>query len=417
MEYNEFTGLYPVSKTLRFELRPLKETVEHMAQIVEQDERKAESYKRVKKLIDEYHKFFINRVLEGVALPQEHMKAYYRCYQIKKRNEAERDELRTVQAKLRGEVVKYFKEDKVFKKLLSPKDLIKEVMPSFLTSDVDLKLVDEFKDFTTYFVGFNENRANMYSAEEKHTAIAYRLVNENMPKYFDNMAAYTKIKTIEGLEGELVKGCCDLLESMQVKSIGALFELDYLNKTLTQQQIEKYNEVVGKCNECINLYNQKHTNAKMPKFKALFKQILCDRTESSFSIEAYKTNNEVLRDIRDFYEELSGTVLGEGNLKAILENLDAYDLGGIFVRNEDIQLNAISKRMFGDWRVIKDAVMKYMETQNPRKKKEDDVQYHERIGKLFDKIESFSIRDLDFCIDNYVRLVYVDTAGKRTAAY
>ena len=56
----EFIGVYPVSKTLRFELRPVGKTLEWIenAKVLERDEQKAEDYPKVKTLIDEYHKVF-----------------------------------------------------------------------------------------------------------------------------------------------------------------------------------------------------------------------------------------------------------------------------------------------------------------------------------------------------------------------
>lgn len=56
MEFKNFTKQYPVSKTLRFELKPINETAEHMTKILEEDEHRAESYKKVKQLIDGYIK-------------------------------------------------------------------------------------------------------------------------------------------------------------------------------------------------------------------------------------------------------------------------------------------------------------------------------------------------------------------------
>ena len=53
-----FTNLYPVSKTLRFELQPIGKTKENIEKngILQRDEKRAEDYKIVKGLIDEYHK-------------------------------------------------------------------------------------------------------------------------------------------------------------------------------------------------------------------------------------------------------------------------------------------------------------------------------------------------------------------------
>ena len=57
----QFIGIYPVSKTLRFELRPVGKTVEWIEKnkVLESDEQKAEDYPIVKSLIDDYHKVCI----------------------------------------------------------------------------------------------------------------------------------------------------------------------------------------------------------------------------------------------------------------------------------------------------------------------------------------------------------------------
>jgi CRISPR-associated protein Cpf1 len=57
----DFTNLYSLSKTLRFELIPVGKTLECIEKngLLHQDEQRAESYKKVKKIIDEYHKAFI----------------------------------------------------------------------------------------------------------------------------------------------------------------------------------------------------------------------------------------------------------------------------------------------------------------------------------------------------------------------
>ena len=48
---NQFIGLYPLSKTLRFELHPIGKTRENITSvgILAEDNHRAESYKKVKK--------------------------------------------------------------------------------------------------------------------------------------------------------------------------------------------------------------------------------------------------------------------------------------------------------------------------------------------------------------------------------
>ena len=67
---SKFIGLYPVSKTLRFELRPVGKTKEHMDKMdyLASDEEKAEVYVKMKGYIDDYHRKFINMVFSDLNL-------------------------------------------------------------------------------------------------------------------------------------------------------------------------------------------------------------------------------------------------------------------------------------------------------------------------------------------------------------
>ena len=72
MNFEQFTHLYPLSKTLRFELRPVGATLARIKEggFLENDNHRAESYKKVKKLIDEYHKHFIEQALGDFSLTE-----------------------------------------------------------------------------------------------------------------------------------------------------------------------------------------------------------------------------------------------------------------------------------------------------------------------------------------------------------
>ena len=65
-----FTRVYPLSKTLRFELKPIGRTLEFInsSGLLEQDQHRADSYIKVKGIIDEYHKAFIETVLNDFKL-------------------------------------------------------------------------------------------------------------------------------------------------------------------------------------------------------------------------------------------------------------------------------------------------------------------------------------------------------------
>lgn len=75
--FEDFKRLYSLSKTLRFEAKPIGATLDNIVKsgLLDEDEHRAASYVKVKKLIDEYHKVFIDRVLaDGCLSPNEDAK-------------------------------------------------------------------------------------------------------------------------------------------------------------------------------------------------------------------------------------------------------------------------------------------------------------------------------------------------------
>lgn len=69
---SRFTNLYSISKTLRFELQPLGKTKDYIEKngILMRDEKRAEDYKTVKCIIDEYQKRSDRVVVKSVSAKQ-----------------------------------------------------------------------------------------------------------------------------------------------------------------------------------------------------------------------------------------------------------------------------------------------------------------------------------------------------------
>ena len=442
MEFNDFKRLYPLSKTLRFEAKPIGATLKNIIKsgLLEEDEHRAQSYVKVKKLIDEYHKVFIDRVLNDGCLTIENkdkkdsLEEYYESYMSKSNDENVSKTFKEIQENLRSVIAKKLTDDNAYanlfgnkliesykdkddKKKIIDSDLIQFINtaePSQLDSmsqDEAKQLVKEFWGFTTYFVGFFDNRKNMYTSEEKSTGIAYRLVNENLPKFIDNMEAFKKAIAKPEIQANMKELYSNFAEYLNVESIQEMFQLDYYNMLLTQKQIDVYNAIIGGktdedhdvkikgINEYINLYNQQHKDEKLPKLKALFKQILSDRNAISWLPEEFNSDQEVLDAIKDCYERLSENVLGDKVLKSLLCSLSDYNLDGIFVRN-DLQLTDISQKMFGNWSVIQNAIMQNIKNVAPaRKRKESEEDYEKRISDIFKKADSFSIQYINDCLN------------------
>lgn len=402
---NELTALYPLSKTLRFELKPIGKTLDHIEQkgLIVQDEQRAEEYKQVKKIIDSYHKEFITMCLKGLKLNMIYLERYESLARDVHRDEAEFDK---VKAALRKQIVEAFKQGGSYNDLFK-KELIQKHLPEFVESEEEKKMVANFSKFTTYFTGFYENRKNMYSDEEKSTAIAYRLIHENLPLFLDNMKSFRKIAESEvGEHFANIEVCFE--EYLNVEHLAEMFELDYFSDTLTQEQIAVYNSVIGGrtlddgtkiqgINEYVNLYNQQHREARLPLLKPLYKMILSDRVALSWLPEnPFESDEEMVEAIKEMCQSLKEVLMGNDGLRNLLLNIDLYDIEHIYIAN-DLGLTDISQQMFGQYDVYASAIKQKLRQgvkQSPKERREPEL-FEERINRLYKSTKSFSIADLN----------------------
>ena len=250
-----FTNLYSLSKTLRFELKPVGKTLEHIKSkgLISQDEQRADSYKKMKKTIDEFHKHFIELAMQDVKLT--YLPEFYNLYCAsvdQKKEDSYKAELEKIQDKLRKEIINGFKSGEakeIFSKL-DKKELITELLEEWIENQSDIKKDDlyfdgSFKTFTTYFSGFHTNRKNIFSDKEQSTAIAYRLIHENLPRFLDNNKTFQKIQNTPEFNEKLEPLYKEIEEYLNIRSIDEAFELEYFNEVLTQKQIDVYNLIIG----------------------------------------------------------------------------------------------------------------------------------------------------------------------------
>lgn len=408
----EFTNLYPVSKTLRFELQPIGRTKENIENggILQRDEKRAEDYEVVKTLIDDYHKQFIKERLWNFRLPIANegrlnsLEEYQELYEHSQRNETQEKAFTEVKNNLRSIIAKRLTEKGSAYERIFKKELIREDLIEFLEDEKDKETVRQFADFTTYFTGFHENRRNMYSDEEKSTAIAYRLIHQNLPKFMDNMKSFAKIAQTSVAE-HFVDIYSKWEEYLNVEKLEDIFQLDYFSETLTQPHIEVYNYIIGKriledgteikgINEYVNLYNQqlKDKSKRLPLLVPLYKQILSDREKLSWLAEEFDSDRKMLAAINETYTRLYDFLMGTENesLRSLLIHLKDFDLTRINIAN-DLSLTDISQHLFGQYDVFTRGIKDKLRLITPRKKKENDEDFDERISKIFKTQKSFSV--------------------------
>lgn len=408
---------YSRSITLRNRLVPIGKTEENINhfRLLENDKKRADSYQEVKNIIDDFHRSFIQDVLSNANFEWDPLFDEFDLYQSRN-DKAEKakikPDLQKLQSLMRTKVVKKFTSDERFKKLFA-KELLSELLPEIIKSADPTTISNKkealkaFDKFSTYFTGFHENRKNLYSEEEKSTAISYRIVNENFPKFYSN------VKLFEKLEKEFPSIISDTEESLKTildgKKLKDIFNPEAFNQVLTQTGIDFYNTIIGGVseeagiqkiqglNEKINLARQQLPDTEKNKLRGkmvvLFKQILSDRETASFIPVGFENNEEVYESIKTFKKEVVDTVCTL--IKDTFTSENDYNISEIFVPAKN--LTAFSLSIFGHWSILSEGLFYLEEEKNKKALTETQI---EKIRKEIAK-KDYSLSELQEAYEKY----------------
>ena len=356
---SEFTGLYQVAETLKFELRPIGKTEEHIKNsgLLESDFRRAEDYPKVKQILDDQHKQFLQRVLSGITFDWQPLADALTEFQKDKSTKAE---LEKTQKAFRRKIADSFYKDDFYALLVesTPSKLLKKLLSDNAEPSTELKT---FAQFACYFKGFQENRRNIYSSEPQQTAAAFRAVNENFSRFFN---ASNILKTLCQYP-DLVRDMFDRTHSLRGgKSLEDLFQTASYNQFIAQSGIDFFNQLVGEINYAINQYRQQHKDlGKLPLLPTLQKQILSDR-ETAFIVEMFQDDTELCSALSTFsnnckHMNLFGdTVELFSSLRKILSTLT--EECNLFIDAK--HLDKISQKVTGSWSSLQEAMETFVST-------------------------------------------------------
>lgn len=366
--FSDFIGVYPVVKTLRFELRPVGKTGEWIKRngVIEADEQVAENALVAKELIDKYHKICIKESLEGANYNWEELKDVCIAYMAKKTQETNAA-LRKKQTELRKEIAKKLSCHPLYKNLnaVTPNNLFfKSELPDFKENPV----IEAFKDFTTYFEDFNTNRRNLYTNQKQTTSVAYRLVHDNFFTFVSNLKVY---ETIKAHCPHIIDQTTEELKAyLEGKTLDMVFSSDcsFYNNLLTQEGIDFYNRIIGGVsekdkrkhkgiNEFVNEFLQQQGDTEIRKkivtMKVLHKQILSDRETLSYIPPVIENDNHLVEIIEGFVSRVTDSLSQDKCTIKLIEHvkqIDKFNSEGIYIAGKYI--NEISKKIYNDWNYI-----------------------------------------------------------------
>lgn len=396
--FDQFIHQYQVSKTLRFALIPQGKTLENITKnnVLKEDDERQKNYEKVKPILDRIYKVFAEESLKNCSVDWNDLDACLDAYQ-KNPSADKRQKVKDAQDALRDEIAGYFtgkqyadgknkdavkeKEQAELYKDIFSKKLFDGTVTQLPLSPKEKKLLGCFDKFTTYFVGFYQNRENVFSGEDIATAIPHRIVQDNFPKFRENCRIYQNLIKNETALKPLLQQAAVAVMAQNPKGIfqpgillDDIFVISFYNHLLLQDDIDYFNQILGGIsgdagqkkiqglNETINLFMQQNPQKadklkKIPhRFIPLYKQILSDRTSFSFIPKAFADSQEALNGIKTFKESLKKNDTF-GALERLIQNLASLDLGHVYLSNKKI--NEISQALYEEWHCIQDVLKQH----------------------------------------------------------
>lgn len=409
--FSQFTNQYELSKTLRFELKPVGNTRQMLedAQVFEKDRLIQKKYQQTKPFFDELHRDFIKHALAGVRLDFGRYFEIFRAWQNDKKNPAQTKALQAEEQNLRKAIVQaldaaaknwaendhadigfkkksveMFFEEEVFSllhKLYG--DRPEAQIVNNATGEVE-SIFKGWKGFTGYFTKFQETRKNLYKDDGTATAIATRIVDQNLRRFCENLALFEKLKEkVDFSEAGTHFG----------KQLSEVFSLDFYNACCLQQGISFYNAVIGGdstdqnkkgLNQYINLHRQQ-TKEKLPFFKELDKQILSEKDKFVDAIESDEQLHDALKKFVAAADQKIN--IFTRLLRDLRQNPSNYKLTDIYISRE--ALNTIAHR----W---------------ADKTAEFERLLHEAMKG--DKLSKYEKKEESYKFPDFIALAYIQTA-------
>lgn len=419
--FDNFTNQYELSKTLRFELKPVgplifnKKSGKEITmtekllldnRVFEKDEKIANSYKEAKKWFDKTHREFIDESLKKLALLVKDYEDFEQKFFIWKANKNKKNasELEKIAKKLRLKICDQFDKtaeewrdsyakiidknnlenkkekkqaEKKLKKIKTLKgmdlffkvevfDFLKNKYPE---ATINAKNVfNPFNRFGGYFDKFHETRKNFYKDDGKTGRIPTRIIKDNLQKFLENKKVFE----------EKYKG---KYQEIFIDKEKQIFTLEYFNQCFTQRQIDEYNDTIAEIKSKINKFRQNNleiAKADLPFFKILFKQILGQskkhQTEQDTFIEIIE-NKDVFSILQKFITENreyipKAQTLFKKFIQSQKQKNDDFDIKNIYVASRF--LNTINK-WFAGWNIIRNILREELKLKFDQKKLPDFV--------------------------------------------
>ena len=367
--FNEMTGLYPVNKTLTFDLKPVGKTKEILElnpdSILNSDINRDEYSRQVKEILSDYYTFVAQESLKTMHeyIHESDIITLYNCYlntinkehdkkqraaaakaydnekkALCKRLTAWSEDVRKAAGFEASKMAGLFDEQKS-PLLLWLADECGNGRISHEEYDSKKEIICGLKGYVGYVADYIDKKNLMFKAEDKQNCMVGRML-VNLQKSFDNRIALDKLYVTS--PAILTYAGSDELTCISVPHI-------------TQPEIDTYNDIIATLNMQINLIRQqtKLSKAELPLLTKLYNQI--NTGTKAIQINTIDSEEELVSVVKDTY---TATVNLADRMKTLFENTDSGD--GIFVKS--YQISKLCHDTYGNHDVAKACLEEEMES-------------------------------------------------------
>lgn len=340
---NEFTGLYPVTKTLQFRLLPVGRTEENLRKdkVLECEYQRSNSVENVKKLMKNYHQAFISKSLEACRLDWTALEDAIMAFRA---DASKTDDLNMQLTAYREKLAAYFKSCDGYKHLATSGTLIKELART-AENDESAAAVKDLSGYTSLLFNFTAAMLKIYNSDDKANRIAHRLVNVNYMRFAANLCAAEEVYAILEEAGLIPDALTEVSEYAYKNAY---------NKCLTPEGIAAYNLSIGELNQALNELLQQQPQlaeaepALKRKFLALYKLPMA---EDAVSYDKFETYDEMKQAVSAF-KELFGSI--PASLIDVFSG--RYDNGKIYIAGKELSRASVLIAGGQEWALIENAL-------------------------------------------------------------
>ena len=415
-----FNNLYSLTKTIKFELRPIPETkkwIDEFGKIFTQEADSSEDnfFKRdmdiaeakriIQDVLNSVHETIINNALTSDEAKAIDISSYYEL--SNQTNPDLGNEEKNLREKIKlcfiAELKKFNGNFSSKEKKNQDKDDELSGLMKVLGSSYMLNYLSEtagnyastghkarsiknacanLNKFWGVLSQYVENRNNYYVCDkEQDTAVATRIVSDLLPVFCKNCREYTNNKEEYDSIFHYLKSTDTTMlikdsATGEMKTVegfdSSIYNINEFYKYISQAGIEKYNAAISKNKVLVNLYNQQKRGSHIKGFVTLHKQIGCKEANSTEKIVICKDwDSTVSKDNGISLEAMLNKVTCMVNeivapkqpdmLSPRLSNLTSWlenvkDWEGIYV--SDKALKTISSRYLEDWYSLQQLLIK-----------------------------------------------------------